>query len=30
MLGSLVNGGTLYLRGSDWNLTLEQVGFELV
>lgn len=26
MLGSLVNGGTLYLRGSDWNATLEQVG----
>lgn len=26
MLGSLVNGGTLYLRGSDWNATLEQVN----
>ena len=26
MLGSLVNGGTLYLRGSDWNATLEQVS----
>ncbi|KAF9697731.1 hypothetical protein EKO04_004196 [Ascochyta lentis] len=25
MLGSLVNGGTLYLRGSDWNATLEQI-----
>ena len=26
MLGSLMNGGTLYLRGSDWEATLEQVG----
>lgn len=26
MLGSLVNGGTLYLRGSDWNATLAQVS----
>ncbi|KAJ4312153.1 hypothetical protein N0V94_007591 [Neodidymelliopsis sp. IMI 364377] len=25
MLGSLINGGTLYLRGSDWNATLEQI-----
>ncbi|UPX20245.1 uncharacterized protein EKO05_0010485 [Ascochyta rabiei] len=25
MLGSLVNGGTLYLRGSDWNATLKQI-----
>ncbi|KAH6621873.1 hypothetical protein C7974DRAFT_361878 [Boeremia exigua] len=25
MLGSLVNGGTLYLRGSDWNATLTQI-----
>ncbi|KAJ8110327.1 hypothetical protein OPT61_g6806 [Boeremia exigua] len=25
MLGSLINGGTLYLRGSDWNATLAQV-----
>jgi hypothetical protein len=26
MLASLMNGGTLYLRGSDWNATLTQVG----
>ncbi|KAF2128253.1 acetyl-CoA synthetase-like protein [Dothidotthia symphoricarpi CBS 119687] len=25
MLGSLMNGGTLHLRGSDWNATLEKV-----
>ncbi|KAF1940829.1 acetyl-CoA synthetase-like protein [Clathrospora elynae] len=25
MLGSLMNGGTLYLRGSDWKATLEKV-----
>ncbi|KAF2023996.1 acetyl-CoA synthetase-like protein [Setomelanomma holmii] len=25
MLGPLINGATLYLRGSDWNATLEQV-----
>ncbi|KAJ4984956.1 amino acid adenylation domain-containing protein [Stagonosporopsis vannaccii] len=25
MLGSLINGGTLYLRGSDWNATLSQI-----
>ena len=26
MLGSMINGGTLYLRGSDWNATLAQVS----
>ena len=26
MLGALINGGTLYLRGSDWNATLAQVS----
>lgn len=26
MLASLMNGGTLYLRGSDWEVTLKQVG----
>ncbi|KAI1513687.1 Tyrocidine synthetase [Pyrenophora tritici-repentis] len=25
MLGSLMNGGTLYLRGSDWEATLEKI-----
>ena len=25
MLGSLMNGGTLYLRESDWHATLSQV-----
>jgi hypothetical protein len=25
MLGALVNGATLYLRGSDWAETLSQV-----
>jgi hypothetical protein len=25
MLGSLMNGATLYIRTSDWNATLEKV-----
>jgi len=28
MLGSLMNGGTLYLRGSDWDATLSQVSIK--
>jgi hypothetical protein len=29
ILGSLINGGTLYLRGSDWNATLKQVSLRI-
>lgn len=30
MLGSMINGGTLYLRTSDWDATLAQVSLESV
>ena len=28
MLACLMNGGTLYLRGSDWDATLKQVSWD--